>query len=112
MHARPVPIDPYVPVPPAKSDEDEFIRHPSPFVPIRLPVFAIVMWLNDLIVRVLSVGGGGSGRTVTPSRSRAFSDLTESVEEGDGTELKSMRRSSKASHLAGERINIGRRKAD
>ena len=54
MHARPAPGDPYNPAAEA--------RHPSPFVPIRLRVFAPVMWLNDWVVRVVSVGGGGKAK--------------------------------------------------
>lgn len=107
MHAHPVPIDPYVPVPPVKSEESEIIRHPSPFVPIRLPVFAVVMWLNDLIVKTLT----GGGRTL--NRSRTFSDPTESVEEGGGVKSGRMGTPSKASQPAIGRISIGgRRKVD
>ncbi|KAK0459556.1 etoposide-induced protein 2.4-domain-containing protein, partial [Desarmillaria tabescens] len=81
MHATPVPVDPYSPVSNttksrSTSDHTDTIRHPSPFVPIRLPVFAIVLFINDAIVRVLSVGGQPTGR------SRAFSDATENAEEG------------------------------
>lgn len=103
MHARPVPIDPYNPIP---QDDSDTLRHPSPFVPIRIPVFGIVMWLNDLIVRILSVGGGPSRKTST-ARSRALSDARESVEDGETTDL---RHSAKASTR--NRINIGRRKED
>lgn len=103
MHARPVPIDPYNPIP---QDDSDTLRHPSPFVPIRIPVFGIVMWLNDLIVRILSVGGGPSRKTST-ARSRALSDARESVEDGETTQLK---HSPKASTR--NRINIGRRKED
>lgn len=112
MHARPVPNDPYIPVPLAKSGENEVICHPSPFVPVRLPVFAVVMWLNDSIVRYLSVGGGSGGRDVTSSRNRAFSDPTETMEEGEGLDHKSARRPSKALRPAAGRINVGRPKAD
>ena len=110
MHAHPVPIDPYTPVSQANSDDNEVIRHPSPFVPIRLPIFTVVVLINDFIVRILSVGGGSGSKGVT-LRSRAISDPTERVEEGEGMELKSMRRPSKPSQV-GDRLNIGRRKAD
>ncbi|KAF8894704.1 etoposide-induced protein 2.4-domain-containing protein [Infundibulicybe gibba] len=91
MHAHPVPLDPYNPLPPIHSEG--VTHHPSPFIPIRLPIFALVMWLNDAIVRLLSVGGGtqaASAKSTTshgpsaPGRARAFSDTTESVEEGVG----------------------------
>ncbi|KII89010.1 hypothetical protein PLICRDRAFT_139174 [Plicaturopsis crispa FD-325 SS-3] len=107
MHARPLPKDPYSPSP----AYDDTIRHPSPFVPIRIPIFAPVIWLNDWIVWVLSVGGGSRpGPRVSASgigRGRAFSDGAESVEAGEGIELGAVgggRRSTRG--------GIGRRKAD
>ncbi|KAI0928059.1 hypothetical protein AcW2_004192 [Taiwanofungus camphoratus] len=96
MHARPVPLDPYNPAQPS-ADE---IRHPSPLVPIRLPVFAPVMWLNDWVVRALSAGSGRGGGSRTPGlggvrpgvgagmrHRRMMSDNVESVEEGEAVEL-------------------------
>lgn len=113
MHARPVPSNPYNPKSstslsgntsaPAAAAGDS-IRYPSPFVPIRLPVFAPVLWINDRIVSLLSVGGGrrpsasgpgartGLGVEVGAARPgqglerrRGLSDATvESVEEGEG----------------------------
>ncbi|KIP04802.1 hypothetical protein PHLGIDRAFT_109134 [Phlebiopsis gigantea 11061_1 CR5-6] len=80
MHARPAPIDPYNPTggdPP---------KHPSPFIPIRIPVFTPVIWLNDMIVRVISlIGhvGGPRPSSATPSHRRKPSvDSVESAEEG------------------------------
>jgi etoposide-induced 2.4 mRNA len=107
MHAHPVPQDPYNPVPPMA---DETVRYPSPFVPIRLPVFAIVVWLNDLIVWVLSVGGGrrrGGGRP--PARhSRTLSDWVEGVEEGDGMETSSVQGHWREMTVGrGNRSNVG-----
>lgn len=107
MHARPVPTDPYNPLPPptpipsSSHEESDSIRHPSPFIPIRLPVFAVVIWINDAIVRVLNFIGGrpivrhahssnpsigsGSGPGLGPSgRRRALSDSAESAEDGQG----------------------------
>jgi len=107
MHARPVPDDPYSPLPPgSRFNDNDVIRHPSPFIPIRLPIFALVMLLNDWIVRAVSVGGGGKS-TVSFRRNRAFSDGVESVEEG-GSGLDR----SKPSRSVRGRINIGRRKID
>lgn len=68
MHARPVPSNPYNPNPHSStavtSSPHDFnnsqVRYPSPFIPIRLPVFAIVLWINDRVVRLLSVGSSGS----------------------------------------------------
>jgi etoposide-induced 2.4 mRNA len=95
MHARPVPLDPYNPLPPTSTastnysttqSAEETIHHPSPLIPIRLPIFALVIWLNDWIVRAISVGGGSGGRARSGARSvgrtRATSDGFEKVEEG------------------------------
>jgi len=113
MHARPAPIDPYNPMPPSKAypGENEVIRHPSPFVPIRLPIFSIVIWSNDSIVRVLNViGGRPIVRHKEAARSRAFSDASEMAE--DGELQKSPTSKSKFMRPAGGRINIGARKYD
>ncbi|KAF7338425.1 hypothetical protein MVEN_02068300 [Mycena venus] len=106
MHARPVPDDPYSPGAP----DNEVIRHPSPFIPIRLPIFALVMWLNDWIVRAVSVGSGRGSGPRTFKRNRAFSDGTESMEEGGGGGL-GFEQSKPVRPVRG-RINIGRRKID
>ena len=86
MHAKPVPADPYNPMPPlpaSRPGENEVVRHPSPFVPIRLPIFALVIWLNDGIVRVLNaIAGRPVVRHKTTARSRAFSNASESAEDG------------------------------
>lgn len=50
--ARPLPLDPYNPI----ASDGNVVRHPSPFMPLRLPIFAVVIWLNDSIVKLLSVG--------------------------------------------------------
>jgi len=129
MHARPVPADPYnpmPPLPPSRPGENEIVRHPSPFVPIRLPIFALVIWLNDAIVRVLNViAGRPVARYKAATRSRAFSDASESAEDGAGQmELNALResRASTAAAAMGpkptvrptsERVKIGgRRKHD
>ncbi|KIM49454.1 hypothetical protein M413DRAFT_438637 [Hebeloma cylindrosporum] len=86
MHAKPVPADPYNPMPPlpaSRPGENEVVRHPSPFVPIRLPIFALVIWLNDGIVRVLNaIAGRPVVRHKAAARSRAFSNASESAEDG------------------------------
>ncbi|PPQ99932.1 hypothetical protein CVT24_009567 [Panaeolus cyanescens] len=77
MHAQPVPEDPYNPMPPqtplatkfpsqfktptgsgTAQGQQDGIQHPSPLVPIRLPIFALVLTLNDAVVRVLNFIGG------------------------------------------------------
>ncbi|EJD06071.1 uncharacterized protein FOMMEDRAFT_119581 [Fomitiporia mediterranea MF3/22] len=85
MHAKPAPINPYNPLPISDASD---IRYPSPFVPIRLPIFAVVLWINDRIVRLLSVGGSrnrGYAQGVMVSTAGGISDtMVESVEEGGG----------------------------
>lgn len=93
MHAHPQPLDPYNPLPPSATHtaEEEHVRHPSPFIPIRIPVFAVVIWLNDSIVRILSVGGGTtqhiSSNDRGKQRRRTLSDASESLEQGESYEL-------------------------
>lgn len=120
MHARPAPVDPYNPMPPSKAHpgENEIIRHPSPFVPIRLPIFTILIWLNDSIVKVFSVVGGRSiVKHREAARSRTFSDASENAEDGSGlhtVELKAFQKSLSSKNIrpASGRINIGARKYD
>lgn len=104
MHARPVPNDPYNPLP-----ESDTVRHPSPFVPIRIPIFALVLLLNDWIVRVLSVGGRSGARN---THRRAQSDDAESVEQGESIEMHSKKTGPifGSNRSASSRVNIGRRK--
>ena len=110
MHAHPIPLDPYSPLPPATpayrsmSNAEETIRLPSPFIPIRLPIFSIVIWLDDWIVRIISVGGGrgGSGAR-SKGKGRTMSDGFENAEEGIEVGSFAGR---------GGRSGIGRRKAD
>lgn len=81
MHARPVPQDPFNPQ--LSSDKNEIVRYPSPLIPIRLPIFAAVIWLNDLIVRILSVGESVG----KPRHNRVPSNSSERAEEGTGIDL-------------------------
>ena len=85
MYARPVPLDPYNPTRGTAHDDAAHARYPSPLLPIRVPVFAPVLFLNDWLVRLLSVGtAGGSGAGAGAGHRRALSDGVESIEEGDG----------------------------
>jgi etoposide-induced 2.4 mRNA len=102
MHARPVPQDPYNPAPSMESTHT--VRYPSPLVPIRMPVFAVVIWLNDLIVRVLSVGGGAGVR-----HRRTTSDTTEQAEEGTGVELRNIGRTARGPSPAIQTRRLGDR---
>ncbi|KAF6764777.1 etoposide-induced protein 2.4-domain-containing protein [Ephemerocybe angulata] len=142
MHAHPHPIDPYNPQSPSQSPStypppaEDTIRHPSPFIPIRVPVFALVIWLNDTIVRILSVGGvrppttqqagqssvssfSSSGGAGGRGRGRALSDasLAESVEMGEigvdpGAASVGMAGVQVRGRPVRERVTLGRRKVD
>jgi len=125
--AKPVPNDPYNPSP---ATEDA-IRHPSPFIPIRLPIFALVIWINDGIVRLLNVVGGRPPvrhKAAAPSLSssstaarRRLSDATESAEEGGMGSIQMQNLGGKGgtavnvgkgTRPVGTRVNLGRRKND
>ncbi|PSS22651.1 hypothetical protein PHLCEN_2v3017 [Hermanssonia centrifuga] len=112
MHARPIPIDPYNPV----GDQEEHLRHPSPFIPIRIPVFTPVVFLNDLIIRIINLGssvGGSSGRGGTNvanlGRRRALSESVESVEEGGAVSLEPLQsRSNRTPRPPTTRVRMNR----
>jgi len=97
VHACPVPSDPYNPSPRAISASSSApIMHPSPYIPIRLRIFASVIFINDCIVSVLNLCTGRHSGT----RPRAFSldqasGSSEKMEggEGDEVELRPVRRS-------------------
>ncbi|KAH9056672.1 etoposide-induced protein 2.4-domain-containing protein [Lactarius vividus] len=98
VHAHPVPSDPYNPSPRAPSPDSTSssapIMHPSPYIPIRLRIFASVIFINDCIVSVLSLCTG----RLSGTRPRAFSPdqvggTSEKMEggEGDSVELRPLR---------------------
>ena len=106
IHARPAPIDPYNP---AGGDP---IRHPSPFVPIRIHVFTPVVWLNDIIIRIISLVGhvGGPRPSSTASRHRRVPsdsvDSVESAEEGGSIPLEPI--APQLPPTSGTRIRVSR----
>ena len=114
MHAKPVPPNPYNPVP--SQSETGTIRYPSPFIPIRIPIFAPVVWINDRIVWLLRVGGGRSrpysrGGASTHRKKGMSDTVVESVEEGsgDGASAEALRSAARGGiRVTGTR----RRKAD
>lgn len=71
MHVHPVPLEPYS-------------HDPGTILPIRLPIFAVVLWLNDKIVNILSIrpSNQSNGRTYQSGLSKDFSDEADSIEEG------------------------------
>ncbi|KDQ59531.1 hypothetical protein JAAARDRAFT_126788 [Jaapia argillacea MUCL 33604] len=98
MHAHPVPQDPYSPLPPSQTSETSTSPiFPSPYIPIRFPVFALVIWLNDWIVRALSLGSGGglhgtAGKRGSigggSTRGRGWGEgVVESAEEGSAGDI-------------------------
>ncbi len=97
MHAHPCPIDPFNPLASSvtmSKEADHTIMYPSPFIPIHIPIFALVIWLNDAIIRVLNVIGRRPGvKQISSSpttsmkgrygyRPRAGSNADDSAEEG------------------------------
>lgn len=113
MYARPLPLDPYNPA------GGDVLRHPSPQIPIRLPIFLPVTFLNDLIIRFINAGTSLASGRPTPStrHQRVFSnvDAVESVEEGEAVTLHAV---GATSTLPKARIRVtgrgagGRRKLD
>ncbi|KAF8738541.1 hypothetical protein AX14_011190 [Amanita brunnescens Koide BX004] len=71
MHADPVPLKPYS-------------REPGTMLPIRLPIFAAVLWLNNKMVNILSITSScqSNGSTYPSGLSKDFSDEADSIEEG------------------------------
>jgi hypothetical protein len=126
--SRPLPIDPYHPIP---SEGLEVTRYPSPFVPLRLPIFRPVILMNDLIVRALSVGAGGK-RAASPSASPSgpsskfgrksggygFTEGFDNIEEGGDTEAIELHASAASRPLptpsaaVRQRVSVGRKKLD
>ncbi|TBU29045.1 etoposide-induced protein 2.4-domain-containing protein [Dichomitus squalens] len=113
MYAKPVPLDPYDPTSSARggSGNDDTIHYPSPLIPIRIPVFAPVIFLNDWIVRILSVGAGGSASASYSGSGRGGarhqrvpSDGAESIEEGEAVDMDTMSARSPAGDTGRVRI--------
>jgi len=126
--SRPLPTDPYNPIP---LDGSEAARYPSPFMPLRLPIFRPVILMNDLIVRALSVGAGGKRPTSpTPPSNVAhsnsgrknvrygFAEGFDSIEEGGDAETIELHaraaiRPTPTPSVAGRRrVHLGRKKLD
>jgi etoposide-induced 2.4 mRNA len=114
MHARPIPIDPYNP-----AGVEDTMRHPSPYLPIRIPVFSVVVWLNDTLVSIISLVGAFGGPRygashAASSHRRALSDSVESVEEGEGVPDDAASNAARSTRIRVSRGGRGadRRKAD
>jgi len=76
MSAHPHPIQPYSPLPPRPHPnpriQEDVVLHPSPFIPIRIPIFAPMIFLNEVLLKIVSVGTGGSGKARRQSESIAM----------------------------------------
>ena len=77
MQAKPKPDNPYQ----LLHNSSSSAIFPSPFVPIRIPFFAPVIWLNDQVANVLDFSTGGKRRR--PSAGQQARQM-EGVEEGVG----------------------------
>lgn len=91
MHARAVPTYPYNPVPPiTKANGDTAYPIPSPFIPIRLPVFKVVIMLNELVIKLIDFGvRGKQSRPSERGRKKSLGSEMEGLEGGtplDGME--------------------------
>jgi etoposide-induced 2.4 mRNA len=89
MYAHPKPDNPYQPLPPSEHDTNPTAIFPSPFVPIRIPFFAPVIWLNDQVAKLLDIITGGR-RTRRPSAAGHQVQM-EGVEEGVGVSGRAQR---------------------
>lgn len=70
----------------AEGEGEGEIRYPSPFVPIRLPVFTPVLWMMDRVVTV-TVGkgrGGGKGAASRYATASSGPRREEKRREGEG----------------------------
>ncbi|KDQ12351.1 hypothetical protein BOTBODRAFT_161933 [Botryobasidium botryosum FD-172 SS1] len=78
MSAHPHPIHPYSPIPPRAHPnpriQEDVILHPSPFIPIRIPIFAPMIFLNEGLLKIVSIvtGGKGGGKVRRQSESLAM----------------------------------------
>ena len=84
MYAHAVPARPYNPVPSiTKANGDTSYPIPSPFIPIRLPVFRIVIMLNEFVVKLIDIGiGGRQSRQSEQSRKKSLGGEIEGLEGG------------------------------
>jgi etoposide-induced 2.4 mRNA len=68
--AHPVPKHPYSPVSSSQETDGQVqspraLLYPSPFIPIRIPVFDMVIAIDNFVVRLLSVGSSSGSRIRT-----------------------------------------------
>lgn len=68
MYAKPTPQQPYSPSPPVRSNVtgEEIYPLSSPFIPVRLPIFKLVIWINAWVIRGIDWMTGGGRRSTAP----------------------------------------------
>ncbi|KAK2460605.1 hypothetical protein APHAL10511_007075 [Amanita phalloides] len=115
MHARPVPLDPRRP-----ETVDGYGQElkGSTFIPARLPIFTIVLWINDKIVNILSVrqsqsstgdqSNGGHSFMRKSGWARDLSDDREYIEEGQTIYTKNHQLDGRSAFNEGRRQTIQR----
>ncbi|KIJ44175.1 hypothetical protein M422DRAFT_168965 [Sphaerobolus stellatus SS14] len=91
--ARPVPRNPYSPLVDSAQENQEHDGqtrpvYPSPFIPIRIPIFSAVITIDNFVVRILSVGSTSGRRSSFKEVSDKQSlpgdpDVAANVEEGN-----------------------------
>src|SRR5882724_4565205 len=93
-----MPTHPYSPVSPStalcdserQGQASRTVMHPSPFVPIRIPIFDLVIAIDNFVVRLLSVGSTskvgtqtGMGKGTEKWRLPGDADVASDAEEGN-----------------------------
>jgi etoposide-induced 2.4 mRNA len=87
MYANPLPQQPYSPSPPVRSSVTGEETYPlsSPFIPVRLPVFKLVIWINSWVIRGIDYMTGGRRSSISRSAapdSRQWDGEDDHVESG------------------------------
>lgn len=72
MYAHPTPAQPYSPAPPILSRVTGETTYPlpSPVIPVRLPVFQLVIWINNWVIRGIDILTGGRRKSSISNRKR------------------------------------------
>ncbi|KAG8784451.1 hypothetical protein FRC15_003247 [Serendipita sp. 397] len=77
IYANPVPSQPFSPAPPivSKVTGDTIYPLPSPFIPVRFPVFQLVIWINAWVIRGLdALTNGRRTQNHTDTASKRWDD--------------------------------------
>ncbi|KAF8590490.1 hypothetical protein K439DRAFT_1381895 [Ramaria rubella] len=93
--AHPVPVNPYSPASitrgAGQAQHSPEIIYPSPFIPIRIPIFYLVITINNFVVHMMSIGSPSGSRIQTvlkeTTERRQLSgdaEVASNAEEGNG----------------------------